>query len=189
MQPPRERRNEAGLYLEIEIDPDRIRIVGAARIPRVARIKLHPPVMTPERIGEYRTWAAERVLAVLDPRGDLIDRFGWSAAGEAFFDRPGEEEDLRGSPGPSRQVREVLRVPTDERAAFLCFYGTQTGRRADGALIPELEYRLLGLYALGSGDLRGRYHSLSRGGARTDRFVPISSPPAGRRCATAISRT
>lgn len=154
---PQDRRPgyEAGLHLQAEIDRDQVRIERAARIPRVSRVRLRSPLLTAERAGMFPTSLPERVLTVLGREGEILDAFGWSAAGDAFFDRETEEEDggLRGSPGPSRQTTEVLRVPVKEGATFLFFYSVEARRRADGVSGLELDRRPLGLYYLGSGDL------------------------------------
>jgi hypothetical protein len=147
-------QRESGIYLQIEVGSEQARVVRAARIPRVSRVKLHPPQLTAERLALYRTPAAERVLAILDRGGDVLDAFGWSAAGEAFFDRDieGSDDGLQGSPGPVRETTQTLRIPIREQADFLFFYGSETRGPGDGPGIARLEQRPLALYYLGAGE-------------------------------------
>jgi IgA Peptidase M64 len=155
MPPQLQERREPGLHLQIEIEPERVRIVRAARIPRVSRVKLHSPQLTAERVHTYQVPAAERVLAVLDHEGQVLDAFGWSVAGEAFFDRDieGSEGGLQGSPGRVHETVQVIRVPIREQAEFLFFYGSETRGLADGVGIARLEQRPLALYYFGEGDV------------------------------------
>ena len=73
---------------------------GSSRAPRVCRgspaSRLHEPLLTAERarqVGQMDP-REERVLTRAQwRRRPSLDPFGWTAAGEAFFDRDNEDQE------------------------------------------------------------------------------------------------
>jgi IgA Peptidase M64 len=115
------KRGTPGLSLEVLVTRDAVAMRAAATIPRVDLGRLRAPVLVEGARGFDRP-ASELVLDLRAADGEVLTAFGWPAAAETFHTeislRTGE---LAGSPMRAVEWEGRLRVPADERVAFLVF--------------------------------------------------------------------
>ncbi len=146
----RPERGTPGLSLEVHVSRDAVEMRAAAAIPRVDPGRLRPPALVEPALAYFDRPASELVLDLRAADGEILAAFGWPAAAETFHTeislRTGE---LAGSPMRAVEWEGRLRVPVDERVAFLVF--SRTDVVVDDRRRPSLTQTPLAVFALRPG--------------------------------------
>jgi hypothetical protein len=142
-------RGTPGVSLEVRVTRDAVDMRAAAEIPRVDPGRLRAPVLVEGALKTFDRPTSELVLDLRAGDGRRLAAFGWPGAAETFHTeislRTGE---LAGSPLRTVDWDGRLRVPVDERVAFLVFSRTDLDLD-DGS--PRLTHAPLAVFALRPG--------------------------------------
>jgi IgA peptidase M64 len=140
---------QPGLFLQVEIEPETVRVSHAERVPRTSRTELRAPLLT-DKAGRELAGSSELVLATLDKRG-VREQFAWSTRSIAFMDREDDSEAgaLRGTPRDSKINTRVLRIPVPDDVEFLLFYESALVPYGEPGAAGPIARRPLALYFTG----------------------------------------
>lgn len=140
---------EPGIFVELEIAPEAVRVLYAERIAHVSRTELRAPLLT-ATASPGLAGSSELVVATLNA-GGTREQFGWSTRTLAFMDREDEKESgaPRGTPFETQLNGRVLRIPVPEDVQFLLFYASEFPAVSNALAPGELPQRPLALYFTG----------------------------------------